>query len=93
MRLSKRLSVCALSLLLPACAAKEIPTVSIDGAIRSFKPIPNSKAAPCVMQKAVAEHNSVLATHQTGKETIYKAPCETDKPQGGTPQKVASNAR
>jgi hypothetical protein len=45
------------------------------------------------MQKAVAEHNSVLATHQTGKETIYKAPCETDKPQGGTPQQVASNAR
>jgi len=33
------------------------------------------------MQKAVAEHNSVLATLTTGKDTVYKAPCETDKPQ------------
>lgn len=57
----------------------------------AFKPIPNSSRAPCVMQKAVAEHNSVHATLTTKKETIYKAPCDVDKPgQGGTSQRVAA---
>lgn len=42
------------------------------------------------MQKAVAEHNSVLATLTTGKDTVYKAPCEVDK--GSAPAKVASAA-
>ena len=88
----KPLSACALSLALAACGtASAIPTASIEGAIKSFKPIPNSKQAPCVMQKAVAEHNSVLATLTTGKDTVYKAPCETDKPAQGAPQKVAVN--
>ena len=91
MRLSKLLSACALSLVLAGCAGQEIQTASIEGAVRSFKPIPNSKQAPCVMQKAVAEHNSVLATLTTGKEVVYAAPCETDKPAQGAPQKVAVN--
>jgi hypothetical protein len=44
------------------------------------------------MQKAVAEHNSVLATLTTGKDTVYKAPCEIDKPKGSAPEKVAALA-
>lgn len=93
MRLSKRLIVCGLAPLLAACGANGTQTVLTDpGALRSYKAIPNSAKAPCIMQKAVAEHNSVHATLTTGKETVYKAPCETDPPKGGTPQKVASNA-
>ena len=41
------------------------------------------------MQRAVAEHNSVLTTLQSGQDTAYRAPCDVDKPQGGTPRVVS----
>ena len=93
MRLFQLLTVSALALSLGACAGSgtQIPSTDL-GVVKSFKPIPNSKAAPCVMQKAVAEHNSVLATLTTGKETVYAAPCEADKPKGSAPARVAALA-
>ena len=89
MRLLQLLTVSALALSLGACAGNvtQIPLTDL-GAIKSFKQIPNSKQAPCAMQKAVAEHNSVIATLSSGKETIYKAPCDVDK--GGATQRVAA---
>jgi len=48
-------------------------------ALDAFKLIPNSSKAPCDMQKAVAEHNSVYTTLKTGAETVYKAPCQVTK--------------
>ena len=60
-----------------ACA---IPTpLTKTSALDAFKQIPNSSQAPCTMQKAVAEHNSVYDTLKTGKETVYKAPCQVVK--------------
>ncbi len=66
-----------LSLALGAC---ETPTALLKtSALDAFKPIPNSAQAPCDMQKAVAEHNSVYDTLKTGKEKVYKAPCVVDR--------------
>jgi hypothetical protein len=62
-----------------------------DGALAAFKPIPNSSKAPCEIQRAIAGHNSVYATLTTKKDTVYKAPCDVDKPKGSAPQKVAAN--
>lgn len=64
-------------------AACETPTLSLTngGALAAFKNIPNSARAPCDMQKAVAEHNSRLDTLRNGKEVVYKAPCQIDKPR------------
>ena len=82
MRLSKPLSVCALSLSLAGCVGSEtlIPLTE-GGALGAFQPIQNSRQAPCSVQKAIAAHNSVYDTLKTKKAVIYKAPCETDKPQ------------
>lgn len=56
------------------------PFLTSGGALAAFKNIPNSARAPCEMQKAVAEHNSRLDTLRGGKEVVYKAPCQVDKP-------------
>lgn len=92
MRLSKLLPVFALSLSLAACAGQEtlIPLTEA-GALGAFQPIHNSRQAPCSVQKAIAAHNSVYDTLKSRKAVVYKAPCETDKPAQGAPQKVASN--
>lgn len=55
-----------------------------ESALRAFKPIPNSTRAPCVMQRAVAAHNSAYDTLQQGREVVYKAPCDVDKPKAAT---------
>jgi len=90
----KRLAIVALSLVLagcvlPGCAmfkglqndVESVMPMTTDGALATFKPIQNSAAAPCTMQKEVAAHNSVHATLKEKKETVYKAPCEVDAPK------------
>ena len=62
-----------LALFLGACSTSDY-ALTTKVALDSFKPIPNSSVAPCVMQRAVAEHNSKYDTLKTGKETVYKAP-------------------
>lgn len=77
---SQKLAALALALS-PLAAACETPTQLLKtSALEAFKPIPNSSQAPCDMQKAVAEHNSVYDTLKTGKTKVYKAPCVVDKP-------------
>lgn len=78
------LIVSALSLALGACAESSIQTLSTNGAIAAFRALPNSRKAPCQIQRAIAEHNSVYATLRSGKETVYKAPCDVDKPEAKT---------
>jgi len=75
---NQRLSVCLLVLLALALTGCETltPSTSSHAALELFKPIPNSAKAPCAMQRAVAEHNSVYDTLAKGKEAIYQAPCE-----------------
>lgn len=75
---NRLLSVCALALLALVLAGCETltPSTSSHAALELFKPLPNSPKAPCSMQKAVAEHNSVYDTLAKGKETVYRAPCE-----------------
>lgn len=57
------------------------PSLTNGGALAAFKNIPNSAQAPCNMQIAVAEHNSRYDTLRDGKEVVYKAPCQIDKPK------------
>lgn len=71
--------VLALAPMLGACETLT-PSLTNGGALAAFKNIPNSPKAPCEMQKAVAEHNSRLDTLRNGKEVVYKAPCQIDKP-------------
>lgn len=87
----KQLLLTTLCIALGGCAggSASIPVTDI-GALKSFKSIPNSRAAPCSMQRAVAEHNSVLTTLQSGHDTVYRAPCDVDRPpQGDTPRVVS----
>ena len=85
-KLLKLLTVCAASPLIAACAGSLTPMSSTDGALAAFKPIPNSRHAPCVMQRAVAAHNSAYDTLKTGTEKVYKAPAK----QCRTPDKKTS---
>jgi hypothetical protein len=75
--LPKRLAA-LLTLPLAACA---IPTSepTTKGALDIFRPLHSSARDTCATQKEVAEHNSRYDTAKTGKETVYKAPC--DKPK------------
>lgn len=85
----KRLAPLALALLTTGCAGGSILTPSTepaplttDGALAAFRPIPNSRRAPCEQQRAVAEHNSAYDTLKTGEKKIYKAPSETCRSDG-----------
>ena len=50
-----------------------------------LKPVPNYDKAPCWMQKEWAADNSRKKTAETGKTTVYKAPCVIDpKPEPKT---------
>lgn len=76
-RLPARLALLPATLALAAC---ETPTqLTKTSALDAFKPIQNSPAAPCDMQKDVAEHNSRYDSMKTGKPVVYKAPCQVDK--------------
>ena len=90
---SRKLIPFVLGLSLAGCAAKETPILPIteDGALRAFRPIPNSATAPCQMQRAVAAHNSVYDTLKAKKAVYYRAPCDSDG-KGGASAKVAANA-
>lgn len=78
---SRLLIACVASLLLAGCAGSATPILSTtESALAAFKPIPNSQRAPCVMQRAVAAHNSAYDTLKQGREVVYKAPCDVDKP-------------
>lgn len=70
----------ALPLATLALAGCETPTqLTRTSALDAFKPIQNSAAAPCEMQKDVAEHNSRYDSIKQGKPVVYKAPCQVDK--------------
>lgn len=66
--------------LLGGCASATPTLLTEAGALAAFKALPNSARAPCVMQRAVAEHNSAYDSIKQGREVVYKAPCDTDKP-------------
>lgn len=64
--------------MLAACkTSTSAPT--INGALDSFKIITMSKRDTCETQKQIAEHNSRFDTLKTGKDTVYKPPCETEQ--------------
>ena len=76
-KLSKLLTALGLSLALQACVGSStlIP-LTTKGALDSFKPIANSGKAPCKMQRDVAAHNSAYDSLKSGREVVYKAPCD-----------------
>ena len=70
----------ALAILPLAACATPIPLTKTS-ALEAFKTIPNSRRAPCEMQRDVAEHNSRYDSLSKGKAVTYKAPCDVDKKQ------------
>ena len=77
-----------LALVMGGCAGSATPTPSTSpGVLEAFPPIRNSKLAPCDMQREVAAHNSRVATFKSGREVVYRAPCDIDRappPKKGT---------
>lgn len=74
--------------LVPALAGCSTPMfVTTKGATDAFRPIQMSRRDTCETQKQIAEHNSRYDTLKTGKETVYKAPCQLEKPS--TPAKTS----
>jgi hypothetical protein len=77
----KRASALLLLLLLPACADS---ATQLPGSIKLIDELPrvaNSTAAPCRLQREIAAQNSYVDTIKSGKQTVYKAPCDIDPPQ------------
>lgn len=65
-----------------ALAGCETPmSVTTKGALDSFRPLMMSRKDTCGTQREIAEHNSRYETLRTGKETVYRAPCDVDKKQ------------
>lgn len=69
----------ALALAPMAGGCSTLSFVTTEGAVAAFKPIGMSRRDTCETQKQVAEHNSRLETLKSGKETVYKAPCQIEK--------------
>jgi hypothetical protein len=67
--------VALLTLPLAACAIP-ISGPTTKGALDIFRPLHSSVKDTCATQAEIAEHNSRYDTAKTGKETVYKAPCE-----------------
>ena len=64
--------------LVPAgCSTPE--SVTTKGALDSFRPLTMSRRDTCETQREIAEHNSRYDTLKTGKEKVYRAPCEIEK--------------
>ena len=95
MRLSGLGLVLLASLSLQGCKlfGGETPALETTSILDGVPRVRNTPKAPCSTQREIAAQNSYIDTIKGKKEAVYSAPCETDKPQGGTPQKVASNAR
>lgn len=86
--MSPRLKLLLASPLIATLAACGTPTsVSTKGALDAFRTIKGSVADTCETQRQVAAHNSVYDTLKSGTETVYKAPCDVDKP---APVKLAA---
>ena len=83
-----------LPLLLAGCSAAQTAT-PLPGTTKILDNLPrveNSTKAPCRMQVQVAAQNSYLASVKLGKEVVYRAPCQIDKPKG-TPSVETDKAR
>ena len=55
--------------------------------------VSNRRTLPCPVQKEIAQQNSYVDTVKQGKEVVYAAPCEIEKPKvqpvPAAPQAVA----
>jgi hypothetical protein len=94
MRLSKLGLVLLASLSLQGCktlAGSETPALETTRLLDELPKVNNSTKAPCRVQREIAAQWSYIHTIKTGKETVYAAPCEVDKPKGTAPAKVAAN--
>lgn len=83
----QKASVLLLLLVLPACADNATQLPGTTKLLDELPRVANSTAAPCRLQREIAAQNSYIETIKTGKDTVYKAPCDVDKPQ-----RVASTA-
>ena len=77
----KRAGALPLLLLLPACAGQETLLPATTKVLDELPRVANSTAAPCRLQREIAAQNSYIETIKTGKDTVYKAPCDVDNPQ------------
>ena len=83
--MSRKLKLPLLALALGLAGCETPMFVTTKGALDSFRPLTMSRKDTCGTQREIAEHNSRYDTLKTGKETVYRAPCDID------PKRVASN--
>lgn len=94
MRLSNLGLLLLVSLSLQGCklfAGSETPALETTRLLDELPKVHNSPKAPCRVQKEIAAQWSYIDSIKGQKEVVYAAPCETDKPAQGAPQKVAAN--
>ncbi len=84
--LRKKASALLIALLIPACADQSTPPPATSILLEKLPRVDNSRESPCWQQKQIAAQNSYIATIQSNKETVWKAPCEAE------PKKVAKKA-
>lgn len=77
---SRKLTALALALVPALAGCSTLTYVTTKGATDAFRPIKMSRRDTCETQKQIAEHNSRYDTMKTGKETVYRAPCQVEKP-------------
>jgi hypothetical protein len=64
------------------------PTVTKKAVLDVFKPLGSSTRDTCETQRQIAAHNSAHDTFETGRETVYQAPCAV-KRNGKTEAKTS----
>jgi len=76
---SRKALALLIALAIPACAdpSTQLPGTSVQ--LEKLPRVDNSREAPCWQQRQIAAQNSYIATIQTSKETVWKAPCEVDQ--------------
>ncbi len=74
-----------LALLTAACADKETRLPETTELLEKLPKVNNSPKAPCWQQQQIAVQWSYLHSIEKKKETVYKAPCEVDKPKAKAP--------
>lgn len=82
------------SLSLQGCKLFESAT-PLPGTTKLLDDLPkvhNSPKSPCWQQREIAAQWSYLDSAKAGKEVVYSAPCDTDKPKEA-PAKVAAASR
>ncbi len=72
-----------------AFGASETPALGTTKLLDDLPKVSNSPKSPCWQQREIAAQRAYIDSVKGGKEIVYAAPCDVDKPKGA-PATVAS---